>query len=92
MHKHTLTPFFPSLLPFHMLIHSPSDHTASAWPGQNQESGTQSMSVIGWLGPRYLNHHLLPPQLCINKKVELEVEPRSEPTISKSNVVLTITS
>lgn len=53
------------------------------WPGMGQaEANSRELKPglpCGWQRPKYLSHLLVPPGVCINRKVELGVEPRLQP-------------
>lgn len=42
--------------------------------GLIQEWGTQSSSPCGWQEANCLNHHLLPPKMCVSRKLPLGVK------------------
>lgn len=41
-------------------------------PRRNQEATTQSRSPLWEQGPNYMNHYLLPPRMCVKRKLKLE--------------------
>lgn len=49
--------------------------------------GSQSWSPIGWQGSKCLNHHLLPPRVCTNRKPGSEWEVSRTATIPRHNGV-----
>lgn len=70
----------------HLVVHSPKACNSQGWAKSKPGLKLNPSFQHGWQRPKYLSHHLLPPRICISRKLELEVELGLEPWHSDMQV------
>lgn len=65
---------------FLLLVHSPQNaYNSQVWARRTRNQDLDPSLPDGLLRPDHLSHHLLPPMVCVRRKLELKVELELKP-------------